>query len=114
MNCRSTTASTLLTVALFISLLALDHPVVHALHVKESTIPTGDSSSTNEGLQQWSRKLDVGKTKQVENVGVKASKGQASFGSSFRNGGRSGVESAKMVVVARRGGGPVPHPKKHN
>ncbi|CAM0945501.1 unnamed protein product [Alopecurus aequalis] len=114
MSCR-TTASTLLTAALLISLLALDHPVAHARHVKDLSIPTGDSSSVKKGQQQGiNRKLDVGKTKKVETVGVKGPNGQGareSFASSSGNGGSLGFESNK---AARRGGGPIPHPKKHN
>jgi hypothetical protein len=150
MSCRIA-VSTLLTAALLISLLALDHPVAHASHcefhflfalfisilkfvpfvdlaqvcdliffpltlpVKDQSIPTGDSSAVKKGLQQGvNRKLDGGKTTKFENVGAKMPNGQdahQSFGSNTRSGGSRGVESNK---AARRGGGPVPHPKKHN
>ena len=83
--------------------------------MKDPSIPTGDSSSMKKGLQQAgiNRKLDAGKTKKFENVGVKGPNGHGareSFGSSSSNGGSVGVESNKT----RRGGGPIPHPKKHN
>jgi hypothetical protein len=85
------------------------------LAVKDQSIPTGDSSSVKKGLHQGvNRKLDGGKTKKFGNVGTKMPSGegaQESFGSSSRNGGSLGVESNK---AARRGGGPIPHPKKHN
>jgi hypothetical protein len=83
--------------------------------VKDQSLPTDDSSSVKKGLHQGvNRKLDGGKTKKVENVGVNRPSGegtQQSFGSSSRNGGSLGVESNK---AGRRGGGPIPHPKKHN
>uniref|UniRef100_A0ACD5ZK95 Uncharacterized protein n=1 Tax=Avena sativa TaxID=4498 RepID=A0ACD5ZK95_AVESA len=117
MSCR-TAASTLLTAALLISLLALDHPIAHARHVKDQHVPTAASASAsaNKGLQQHGvdRKLDGGKTRKFETVGAKMPNGedaQQSFGSNSRNGGGLGAESSK---AARRGGGPVPHPKKHN
>uniref|UniRef100_A0ACD5YTZ5 Uncharacterized protein n=1 Tax=Avena sativa TaxID=4498 RepID=A0ACD5YTZ5_AVESA len=117
MSRRTAAASTLLTAALLISLLALDHPAVaHARHVKDQPVPTGASSSANKGLQQHGvdRKLDGGKARKFETVGAKMPNGedaQQSFGSNSRNGGGLGAESSK---AARRGGGPVPHPKKHN
>lgn len=114
MSCRTAT-STLLTAALLICLLALDHPVAHARHLKDQSIPTGDSSSVKKGLQHGvNRKLDGGKTQKFENVGVKtpnAEGAQEAFGSSSRNGGTLGVESNK---ASRHGGGPEQHPKKHN
>uniref|UniRef100_A0ACD5ZBQ5 Uncharacterized protein n=1 Tax=Avena sativa TaxID=4498 RepID=A0ACD5ZBQ5_AVESA len=116
MTCR-TAASTLLAAALLISLLALHHPVAHARHVKDQPIQPADSSSANKGLQQGvNRKLDGGKAKKFETVGAKMSNGEyaqahQSFGSNSRNGGALGAESSK---TARRGGGPVPQPKKHN
>ncbi|XP_037428160.1 uncharacterized protein LOC119293951 [Triticum dicoccoides] len=110
-----TTVRVLLTVALVISLLALGHhPLAHARHVKDPSMPTGDSSSVKKGLQQGSTmKLDAGKTKKVENVGVEEiQKGSAE--PSFGNRGSLGVESDKVAVLARRGEPPKPHPKKHN
>ncbi|KAI4994816.1 hypothetical protein ZWY2020_034719 [Hordeum vulgare] len=110
-----TTASVLLTLALVISLLALDHPLAHARHVKDPSMPTGDSTSVKKGLQQGNTmKLDeAGKTKKVENVGVEESS-KGSFEPSFGNQGSHGVESDKVAVLARRGEPPKPHPKKHN
>ncbi|XP_037424022.1 uncharacterized protein LOC119288514 [Triticum dicoccoides] len=110
-----TTVRVLLAVALVISLLALGHPLAHARHVKDlSSMPTGDSSSEKKGLQQGSNmKLDAGKTKKVENVGVEETpKGYAE--PSFGNRGSLGAESDKVAVLARRGEPPKPHPKKHN
>ncbi|KAM3230917.1 hypothetical protein ACQJBY_061220 [Aegilops geniculata] len=110
-----TTVRVLLTVALvIISLLALGHPLAHARHVKDPSMPTGDSLSVKKGLQQGDNmKLDAGKTKEVENVGVEES-AEGSAEPSFGNRGSLGAESDKVAVLARRGEPPKPHPKKHN
>lgn len=84
------------------------------LAVKDPSMPTGDPSSIKKGLQQGSTmKLDAGKTKKVENVGVEESS-KGSVEPSFGNRGSLDAESDMVAVLARRGEPPKPHPKKHN
>uniref|UniRef100_A0A0D9VHL9 CLAVATA3/ESR-like protein n=1 Tax=Leersia perrieri TaxID=77586 RepID=A0A0D9VHL9_9ORYZ len=99
MSCRRT--STLLVIVLVISLLLLDRPIAHARHLKNTSM-SGSDSSLRRGLKD-SKKLDEDKTKKVQNMQV---------GSKSVHGGSPDVQSAKIVVVERRG--PTPHPKKHN
>lgn len=86
-----------------------------ALAAKDSSRSTGDSSSTKKGLIEGIGKRDVGKTKKIESLKVKAPRGkgaQNSYGSNLGHGGGLRVKSAKVVVVDHHG--PKPHPPKHN
>uniref|UniRef100_A0A0D3F6X8 Uncharacterized protein n=1 Tax=Oryza barthii TaxID=65489 RepID=A0A0D3F6X8_9ORYZ len=101
MSCRRT--SSLLVIALVISLLLLDRPIAHARHLKNTSM-SSRGSSTERGLEDSKKKLDEEKTKKLEAVQV---------GSNSVHGGSPDVHQfAKIVVVERRG--PTPHPKKHN
>lgn len=85
------------------------------LAVKDSSTSTGDSSTMKKGLEGI-RKLDVGNTKNTENVEVteepRGRGAQHSFGWNLGRGGSLSAKFAKVVVVDHHG--PKPHAPKHN